>query len=77
MATELADVPIHLVSPRGAVVRRTAPISSATLVAAALAVIAALYLGVTVSGRQAVLFLVGVTTAGLQVLRARRSEIEA
>ena len=69
MAIELADVPIHVVSPRGAVAHRAAPVSSATLVAAALAVAATLYLGFAVSGRQAALFLVGVA-AGVVLYHA-------
>ena len=69
MAIELADVPIQVVSPRGAVAHRAAPVSSATLVAAALAVAATLYLGFAVSGRQAALFLVG-AAAGLVLYHA-------
>ena len=69
MAIELADVPIQVVSPRGAVAHRAAPVSSATLVAAALAVAATLYLGFAVSGRQAALFLVGVA-AGVVLYHA-------
>jgi len=69
MAIELADVPIQVVSPRGVVAHRAAPVSSATLVAAALAVAATLYLGFAVSGRQAALFLVGVA-AGVVLYHA-------
>ena len=69
MAIELAGAPIQVVSPRGTVADRVAPLSSATLVAAALAVAAALYLGFAVSGRQAALFLVGVA-AGVVLYHA-------
>ena len=69
MAIELADVPIQVVSPHGAVAHRAAPVSSPTLVAAALAVAATLYLGFAVSGRQAALFLVGVA-AGVVLYHA-------
>ena len=69
MAIELADVPIHVVSPRGAVARPAAPVSSATLVATAMVVAATAYLSFAVSGRQAALFLVGVA-AGVVLYHA-------